>query len=126
MEKKEKVYEAAFIITPEAASKWAELEANLKRLIEKHEGQVIAIVKWEDRKLAYKIKKQQFGSYVFAYFKSEPSKVNDLYRECLLTDYILRTLILVEDTAKKVSASFRKIILEAPQNPLPAVDSQPS
>jgi small subunit ribosomal protein S6 len=74
----------------------AEVEASLKRvrsIIEVHGGQIIVIKKWDERKLAFEIKKQKRGLFVLAYFTAPGSSLVQMTRDVNLSDDILRVLI---------------------------------
>ncbi len=66
----------------------------IRGFIEKHGGTIHVLKKWDDRKLAYEIAKQQRGLYVLAYFNAPTSAVAQIERECRLSDDVLRALIL--------------------------------
>ena len=50
-------------------------------LIEKVGGSVEKIGKWDERKLAYEIRRQKRGVYVLAHFKLDGNKIDELRRE---------------------------------------------
>ena len=58
-----------FLLGP-AASQDQQAALNLVRgMIEKHGGEVLVIKRWDERKLAYEIKRQKRGTYVITYFR---------------------------------------------------------
>jgi small subunit ribosomal protein S6 len=74
----------------------AEAEASIKRtrdIIEKHGGQVAVIKKWDERKLAYEIKKQKRGLFVIAHFTGPGAAIAPITRDVNLSDDVLRVLI---------------------------------
>ncbi len=66
----------------------------IRGFIEKHGGKIHILRKWDDRKLAYEIAKQQRGLYVLAYFNAPTAAVAQIERDCRLSDEVLRALIL--------------------------------
>lgn len=90
-------YEAMFLFPASAAS---EVDASVKTargIIERHGGKVIVIKKWDERKLAYEIKKQKRGLYVVAYFTAPGSIVSAIERDVNLSEEILRVLVTRAD-----------------------------
>jgi small subunit ribosomal protein S6 len=70
-------------------------------------GQVIKRDNWGKRRLAYKIKKQDFAIYVYFEIKVDPSKVRELENTILITEEVLRHILVVhiEDDKKTEKAS---------------------
>ena len=85
------IYEGMFLF-PGAA----EAEASVKRvreIIERHGGNVLFCKKWDERKLAYEIKKQKRGLFVIAHFKGPGAAIAPITRDVNLSDDVLRVLI---------------------------------
>jgi small subunit ribosomal protein S6 len=83
-------YEAMFLFPPgevDAASGIA------RGFIEKHQGTVLLIKKWDERKLAYEIKRQKRGLYIIAYFTAPGVAVTAIERDVTLSEDVLRVLI---------------------------------
>src|SRR5205823_5441403 len=53
--------------------------------------------KWDERRLAYEIKKQKRGLYILAYFKAPGGSLSHIERDCNLSEKILRVLLLRAD-----------------------------
>jgi len=90
-------YEAMFLLGTGFA---ADLDGALKLvrgIVEKHEGQVLVLKKWDERKLAYEISGQKRGLYVLCYFKSPGEAVTAIERDVNLSDQILRVLVTKAD-----------------------------
>lgn len=84
-------YEGMFLFPGSASA-----EESIKRtrdIIEKHGGQIAVIKKWDERKLAYEIKKQKRGLFVLAYFSGPGAAIAPITRDVNLSDDILRVLI---------------------------------
>ncbi len=89
------VYEGMFILDsnhygrdPEAVS------SQVPAMIEKFGGEMLVSRLWEDRRLAYPIKGQRKGTYWLTYFRLDSEKLDDLRRQCHITEDILRELFL--------------------------------
>src|SRR5205085_3384420 len=88
-----KQYEAMFLL-PAGAS--AELENSLntvRGIIERHGGEVMVLKKWDERKLAYEIKRNKRGLYIIAYFRAPGTIVSAIERDVNLSEDILRVLV---------------------------------
>ncbi len=91
-------YEVAFIAQPDLD------EASLNTLIEKTKswitnsgGQVVKVDAWGRRKLAYPIRKQSEGQYVFITAHLAPAATREIERNMRFTEQILRFLIVRAD-----------------------------
>jgi small subunit ribosomal protein S6 len=86
------VYEGMFLFPGSA-----EVEASLKRvreIIERHQGVIEVLKKWDERKLTYEIKKQKRGLFVISYFTAPGAAIAQITRDVNLSDDILRVLIV--------------------------------
>ena len=66
-------------------------------MVERHGGEVLLIKKWDERKLAYEIKKQKRGTYIICYYKGPGASVTAIERDVNLNDDVLRVLITRAD-----------------------------
>lgn len=92
-----RIYEAMFLL-PAGAS--AELDKSLslvRSIIERHEGKIIVLKKWDERKLAYEIEGNKRGLYIIAYFKAPGKAVAGIERDVNLSEDILRVLVTRAD-----------------------------
>lgn len=74
----------------------AEVEASVTRtreIIEKHGGTILVCKKWDERKLAFEVKKQKRGLFVIAYFTGPGAAIAPITRDVNLSDDILRILV---------------------------------
>ena len=86
-------YEGLFLFGTAAT---VDVEGNVKvigDLIAKHGGEVLHLRKWDERKLAFEIKKNKRGLYVLAFFKAPGTAVDKITRDVNLSENILRVLI---------------------------------
>lgn len=94
-------YEGMFLLPPSAST---DADAPIKLvtgIIEKHEGKIIFIKKWDERKLAYEIKKQKRGTYIVAFFTAPGKAIAQIERDVNLSDDVLRVLVLNADHLNK-------------------------
>ncbi len=95
-------YEAMFLLATSFAS---DLENTLKivrGIIERHEGKVLVLKKWDERKLAYELSGQKRGLYVIAYFEAPGTAVVGIERDVTLSDQVLRVLVTKADHLNEV------------------------
>ena len=123
-------YEAMFIIGQSQAADLTGVIAHINEVLSRGHAEVIAMKKWDERRLAYEIRGQKRGLYILVYFKAPGVDVAHIERDCNLSEKILRTLILRADhlTAEEMqSADGRKELeieakmrAEKPATPAPA------
>jgi small subunit ribosomal protein S6 len=91
-------YETTFII--DSVLKPEEIDGiigKVERFITNNGGQIGEIQRWGKRRLAYEIKKRQYGYYVHIQFEALGSLVQLLEREYQLNESILRYLTVLMD-----------------------------
>lgn len=93
-----KQYEAMFLFDPTFGSSFEQCEAEIRRLLERAEAEILICRKWEERRLAYRIKGRKRGVYVLVFFKASPEKITPLERDAKLSESILRLLVLRAET----------------------------
>ncbi|MFH1422614.1 MAG: 30S ribosomal protein S6 [Planctomycetota bacterium] len=91
-----RLYEGMFLVDSALVQKDGEQATNIiVSILQKHKCEVLRVEKWNERKLAYVIKKQDRGTYYVIHFNTEPSVISLLRRDCQLSESILRTMITV-------------------------------
>jgi ribosomal protein S6 len=84
-----------FLIDNRQANRdWDGSVDTLKGILSKHGASILRCEKWGERKLAYEIKGRRRGTFVLTYFEAEGDAVNNIYRDCELSELILRALVL--------------------------------
>ena len=86
-------YEAMFLFSSNYASELEAAQKIVRGIIERHQGQILVLKKWDERKLAYEITGQKRGVYILAYFKSPPAAVAQIERDVNLSDEVIRVLV---------------------------------
>jgi len=90
-----RLYEGMFLLDNRQANRdWDGSLEKLKGILSKHGAEIIRCEKWGERKLSYEIGGRRRGTYVLTYFSADGDAVNRIYRECELSDLVLRALIL--------------------------------
>jgi small subunit ribosomal protein S6 len=90
-------YEAMFLIGQAAASDLASAIEHIKEILARGHAELIAMRKWDERRLAFEIKKQKRGLYILTYFKAPNTSITHIERDCNLSEKILRVMILRAD-----------------------------
>jgi small subunit ribosomal protein S6 len=90
-----KNYEAMFLLeSGQAASHWSECHKEIENVLTRHGCEIIRLVKWDDRKLAYEIARHKRGTYVLAYFKAPFDAPAKIERDVQLSETLLRVLLI--------------------------------
>jgi small subunit ribosomal protein S6 len=123
-------YEAMFIIGQSQSADLSGVIAHINDVLARGHAEVIAMKKWDERRLAYEIRGQKRGLYILVYFRAPGMDVAHIERDCNLSEKILRTLILRADhlTAEEMQAADgrkeleieAKMRAERPATPAPA------
>ncbi len=108
-------YETIFILRPSRNEK--EIDAIVEMttgIIEETGGKIIEIDKWGMRKLAYPIKKETQGFYVFIDYSATPDVISEIERRYRIDDSVLRYMTVklsdaitdeeIEEAREKASA----------------------
>ena len=126
MEVRQNVYEAMIIFDSNRyARERAALPAEIEKMIQAGEAEVLVSRLWEERRLAYPIAGQRKGTYWLIYFRGPSSMLTALNRQWEIHEGILRHLVL------KVHPHIVEAVLEhakagpAPPAPAPVAAGRP-
>jgi small subunit ribosomal protein S6 len=102
-------YETTFVIDSQLkGGETDEIIKRFERFISVNGGQVLEVQRWGKRRLAYEIKKRQYGYYVHIRFAGKGSIVRALEREYQLNEAILRYLTVLLDKQALKAEALRK------------------
>lgn len=88
-------YEGVFIVDPDLSVESSKgVVTQIQDLISKNGGRVDGLQEWGKKRLAYKIKKKQEGSYVLFNFQMDSKHTKKLEQSLKLNDQILRYLLV--------------------------------
>jgi len=90
-------YEAMFLFDPTFGSSFESCETEIRRILGRAEAEIVFCRRWDERRLAYKLKGRKRGVYVLVYFKVDPTKIAGLERDAQLSEQVLRVLVLRAD-----------------------------
>jgi small subunit ribosomal protein S6 len=86
-----------------AKEDYGKIEAECLSCLTRHGAAIVKAVKWDDRKLAYDIRKVRRGTFILAHFNAPSEAVARIERQCALNENILRVLILVDEDGVEVT-----------------------
>ena len=91
-------YEATLILKPDTLQEGIlALNNRIKEIIETGGGKLIGVENWGKRRLAYEIKKQLKGIYMYYRFLGSSAPVKELERNFRLHEAVVRYLTIVID-----------------------------
>ena len=90
-------YEAMFLFDPTFGASYEACEAEIRRLMERAHGEIVFCRKWDERRLAFRVRGRKRGVYVLVYFNADPGHIAGLERDATLSENILRLLVLRAD-----------------------------
>lgn len=101
------LYEVMFLIGQSTAANLSGVLEHINHIVERSAGEVVAMQKWDERRLAYEIDKQKRGLYILLYVKLTGEAVAGFERDCNLSEMIMRTLIIrAEHLTDEEAAAF--------------------
>ena len=93
-----KKYELIFILkADQPESEMESRVARVKDILTGFEGEITQENHWGIRRLAYDIKHENKGNYMFLRFKAQGDAINELDKQFRLDDQVLRHLIVVDE-----------------------------
>ena len=88
-------YETIFILRPsQSEDEVNTIIENSKKVILDEKGAIIGLSRWGLKKLAYTIKKETQGQYVFCDFAGTPAAVAEIERKFRIDDAVLKYLTI--------------------------------
>ncbi|MEM6560440.1 MAG: 30S ribosomal protein S6 [Planctomycetota bacterium] len=118
-------YEGMFLFGTAAGANLDNALQIVTDLVTKHGGEIIVLKKFDERRLAYEIKKNKRGLYVLCYFNGPPESVGAITRDVNLGSDVLRLLIvdashMTEEEMHAVEAQKYEPASEDRRRPRPA------
>lgn len=122
-----KIYELNCLVSLQEGNKIKEIITKIEDWIEKNKGSLVGVIKevspsdennvsevnvtqkkeshvWiEKRRLAFQVKKDKAGFYIYIWFKLDPAKVVDLNRFLKLEKEVLRFALIAEEKIARMS-----------------------
>lgn len=92
-------YETIYILKPDTINeKVADVNGRVKAIIEERGGQILGVDNWGKRKLAYEIKKERKGIYLFWQYLGNAEIVAEFERNMRMLDPVMRYITIKLDT----------------------------
>lgn len=91
-------YEIMFLIGQSQTSDITGIIDHIKDIVAtRGHGKILAMRKFDERRLAYEIRGQKRGLYILVYARCSGTDMSHIERDCNLSEKILRTLIVRKD-----------------------------
>ena len=98
-----RLYEAMILIEAgRAKANHDEIVEEITKTIERFGGQVVNCEKWDERKLAYAIKRQRRGVYLLSHFTAPPEAIVRIERAFAISETFLRVLVTRDEDGTDV------------------------
>ena len=91
------VYEVMFLISQSEAVEFASLIEHIESLIGRAGAELLAIEKWDEKRLAYPIEKQRRAVFILTYIRAPKSGIQQLERDVNISERIMRMLVIKAD-----------------------------
>ncbi len=116
-QKRINAYEVMILISQAEATDFAGVIEHINTLFKRSEAEVIAMQKWDERRLAYEIDKQKRGVYILSYIKAPAENMQAFERDCNISEHIMRVMTIRADhlTEEEMRAQDRRgdLVIEA-------------
>lgn len=101
------IYEGMFLFPPNFAADLQSAVDHLHELFQRADAELLALQKWDERRIAYEIKGHKRGVYLLAYFRAPTAKMAGLERDCNLSEMLLRAMCVRADhvPAEEIAAA---------------------
>ncbi|MFW6163667.1 MAG: 30S ribosomal protein S6 [Planctomycetota bacterium] len=97
------IYEGMFVLDDKRANEnWDGVTKEVRGILEKYGAKIFKFERWDERRLAYRIKGRSRGVYLLTGFVAKGRAIQDIERDCKLNDHILRVLIIRDDQTEKL------------------------
>ncbi|MFO0874789.1 MAG: 30S ribosomal protein S6 [Phycisphaerales bacterium] len=127
-------YEALVLFPQSAGADLAGCLDHLREILSRADAELLALKKWDERRLAYDIRGNKRGIYFLAYFKAKSSALVGIERDLNLSERVLRSLVaradhMTEDQMRAADGQQQladEIKLRASGQPVGAAASTPT
>lgn len=86
-------YEGLFLFPQSASAELSAAVDHINEILSRAHAEILALRKWDERRLAFDIRGNKRGVYFLAYFKAKAESLVGIERDCRLSEKMLRTLI---------------------------------
>ena len=92
-----RLYECMFLLSQAEAANLNNAIEHIDEILSRAETEVLAMRKWDERRLAYEIDTQKRGVYILCYYRASGDAAGRIERECALSEHIMRVMIVRAD-----------------------------
>ena len=92
-----RLYECMFLISQSEAASLNTVLDHIREIIGRGDAEILAMRKWDERRLAFEIDKQKRGVYILCYIKAPGEGIARIERETNLSEHIMRLMIIRTD-----------------------------
>lgn len=92
-----RLYECMFLISQSEAASLNTVLDHIREIIGRGDAEIIAMRKWDERRLAFEIDKQKRGVYILCYIKAPGDGLARIERETNLSEHIMRLMVIRAD-----------------------------
>ena len=100
----ERTYELVVLLHPDLEIDAEAAINKIENIVKTNGGNVVKRDNWGKKRLAYRVKKQDFAVYVYFEIKISPDKVRDLENTLLITEEVLRHMVVSHEEVSKPEA----------------------
>ena len=99
-------YELMLVLRPDVADDKAQavIDRTTRQLVADG-GQIVKVAPWGRRRLAYQIDRHREGSYHIVVFEAPPTAIAELERALLITEDVLRHLVVRQERPARARAT---------------------
>ncbi|RMH26498.1 MAG: 30S ribosomal protein S6 [Planctomycetota bacterium] len=90
-------YEIMCLLRQTAAADLGAAVDHIRETLTRHGGEILAMSKWDERRLAYEIEKQKRGAYILTYATLPTASLAAIERDFNLSEIVLRYILLRAD-----------------------------
>lgn len=115
------LYEAMFVVdAAKGGSAFPDTIRHIAGLLTRNGADIQRMERWEERKLAYPIRRVKRGIYILVYFAADGSAIDEIRRAADLSEEVLRVLILRAEQVSPVKGQLYSIEGEEVEAPAEA------
>lgn len=89
-----RLYEGMFLFPQSAAADLGAAVDHVREILSRGGAEIVSLVKWDERRLAYDIAGNKRGLYLLSYFRAPVNGLARIERDCNLSERLLRSLVL--------------------------------
>jgi small subunit ribosomal protein S6 len=95
-----RTYELVVLLHPDLEIDTEAPITKIEKLVDNAGGKIIKKDNWGKKRLAYRVNKQDFAVYVYFDIEMDPAKVPAFERALLLTEEVMRHLLVTKEEEK--------------------------